>query len=218
MIDGIRIKVCGLTTLVDAEFADKCGVDCLGFNLHPQSPRHITLAQYAAMAPRLPDRRTVAVSVEPTLAELGAMQAAGFDYYQIHGRHDTPLATIQGWTAAVGTEKLWLAPKLPPGEDVPVAWLPFARHFLLDTYHEAGFGGSGRTGDWPKFVRHRERHPDTTWILAGGLNPANVGGALRATGAKFLDVNSGVETAPGVKDHGLLKKFIVAVHAAATGG
>ena len=60
MIDGIRIKVCGLTTLVDAEFADKCGVDYLAFNLHPQSPRRITLAQYTAMAPRLPDRKRVA--------------------------------------------------------------------------------------------------------------------------------------------------------------
>ena len=109
----------------------------------------------------------------------------------------------------------WLAPKLPPGEDVPAAWLPLAKHFLLDTFHAQTFGGTGQTGDWPKFARHRRNHPDKTWILAGGLNPANVGAALRESGATFLDVNSGVETAPGVKDHNLLKKFIVAVHEAA---
>jgi phosphoribosylanthranilate isomerase len=214
MIDGIRIKVCGLTSLVDADFADACGADYLGFILHPKSPRRITLAQYAAMAPRLPDRRKVAVSVEPTLAELGAMQAAGFDYFQIHCRHDTPLATLQAWSAAVGAEKLWLAPKLPPGEDVPAAWLPYARHFLFDTFHEAGFGGSGKTGDWAKFARHRLGHPDKRWILAGGLNPANIGEALRVSGAKFVDVNSGVETTPGVKDHSKLKAFVAAVHRA----
>lgn len=215
MIDAIRIKVCGLTSLVDAEFADLCGVDCLGFILHPQSPRYVTLAQYAAMAPLLPDRRKVAVSVEPTPADFGSMQAAGFDFFQVHARHDTPLANVQSWSKLVGPDRLWLAPKLPPGIDVPPTWLPLAQHILLDTFHAAGFGGSGKTGDWTKFARHRENHPGTTWILAGGLNPANIGDALRATGAKFIDVNSGVESAPGVKDHALLKQFVTAVHEAA---
>ena len=66
MIDGIRFKVCGLTSLVDAEFADRCGADYLGFIFYPKSPRFISLEQFRAMAPRLPDRRKVAVSVEPT--------------------------------------------------------------------------------------------------------------------------------------------------------
>jgi phosphoribosylanthranilate isomerase len=216
MIDGIRIKVCGLTTLVDAEFADKCGVDYLAFNLHPGSPRRILLAQYIAMAPLLPDRKRVAVSVEPTPPNLRAMREAGFHCFQIHCRADLPLPTVQAWSEAVGPERLWLAPKLPPGEDVPAAWLPLAKHFLLDTFHREVFGGTGQTGDWAKFARHRQKHPDKTWILAGGLNPANVGDALHATGARFLDVNSGVESAPGVKDHALLRKFIIAVHEAAT--
>jgi phosphoribosylanthranilate isomerase len=216
MIDGIRIKVCGLTTFVDADFADKCGVDYLAFNLHPASPRRILLAQYVAMAPLLPDRKRVAVSVEPALPDLLAMRAAGFHFFQIHCRHDLPLTTVQAWSEAVGPDRLWLAPKLPPGTDVPAVFLPLAGHFLLDTFQADGFGGSGKTGDWAKFARHRQNHPDKTWILAGGLNPANIGEALRATGAKFIDVNSGVESAPGVKDQALLKKFIVAVHEAAT--
>ena len=79
MIDGIRFKVCGLTSLVDAEFADRCGADYLGFIFHRSSPRRISLEQFRAMAPRLPDRRKVAVSVEPTIEELASQRDAGFD-------------------------------------------------------------------------------------------------------------------------------------------
>lgn len=214
MIDGIRIKVCGLTTLVDAEFSDRCGVDYLGFNLYSKSPRYISLTNYKAMAPRLPDRRKVAVTVQPTLAELTAMKDAGFDFFQIHFPHDLPLATVAAWSKLVGAENLWLAPKLPPEADVAAELLPLAKFFLFDTFHAGGFGGSGKTGDWSKFARHQKAHPEKTWILAGGLNPENAGEALLASGAKFLDVNSGVETAPGVKSEEKLKRFVVAVHKA----
>lgn len=216
MTDGIRIKICGLTKLEDAAFADQCGVDFLGFILHPQSPRYLRLEKYTALAPLLPPRRKVAVSVEPTLAELGAMKAAGFDDFQVHALHDTSLSKVQAWSKLVGPEHLWLAPKLPPGIDVPAAWLPFAQHILLDTYHTEGFGGSGKTGDWTTFARQRQEHPGKTWILAGGLKPANIGDALHATGATFVDVSSGVEASLGVKDHAKLKAFVTAVHEAAT--
>ena len=69
MINGIRLKVCGLTSLVDADAADKIGADYLGFIFYPKSPRGITLTQYAAMKDRLPPRKRVAVCVEPTAAE-----------------------------------------------------------------------------------------------------------------------------------------------------
>lgn len=212
MIDGVRLKICGLTSLVDAQFADRCGADYLGFILHPTSPRYIPLPQYQAMAPRLPDRRRVAVIVEPDPAEL-AMMRDDFDFFQIHYRHDVPLATLAAWAKAVGIEKLWLAPKLPPGANVPDTHLRLARYILLDTFHE-GFGGSGRTSDWPKFARHQQQHPDRFWILAGGLNAENIGDALRATNASFVDVSSGVEAAPGIKDHEKMKKFVVRLHEA----
>lgn len=215
MIDGIQIKVCGLTALVDSDFADACGADYLGFNLHPKSPRHVSLAQYRSMASRLPERRKVAVSVEPGVPELQAMRDEGFDRFQVHFRHDTPLAVVEGWSRAAGPGNLWLAPKLPPEIDVPPEWLQFSDHILFDTFDPTLFGGTGRTGDWAKFRRHREAHPGKTWILAGGLNPENVGEALGGTGARFVDVNSGVESAPGVKDHARLKAFVVAVHKAA---
>ena len=216
MIDGIQIKVCGLTSLVDADFADACGADFLGFNLYPKSPRYVPLAQFRSMAKRISARRLVAVAVEPAPGELPAMREAGFDLFQVHFRHDIPADRLEGWSREVGAENLWLAPKLPPGSDVPQAWLGLARTVMLDTFDESLFGGSGRVGDWPKFRRHREAHPKATWILSGGLSPENVGGALAGSGARFVDVNSGIESAPGVKDHARMKAFVVAVHKASS--
>lgn len=215
MIDGIRLKVCGLTSLVDAELADRCGADYLGFILYPKSPRCISLAQYQAMAPRLPERRKVAVSVEPTVEELTAMKAAGFDFFQIHYRAEVGEAQLTEWSRVVGEKYLWLAPKLPPESDPSPAALAVAKYILLDTFHAEGFGGSGRTGDWGKFARLQAAHPGNHWILAGGLNPENISEALLRSGAKFVDVNSGVESCPGVKDETKLKAFIVALHNAA---
>ena len=215
MIDGIRFKVCGVTSHVDAEFADRCGADYLGFNFYPRSPRYIALEAYRAMAVRLPERGKVAVAVEPTPAEFQTMRAAGFDFFQIHFRHDLPVEAVVAWSKMVGPERLWLAPKLPPTIELPPALLPLANHFLLDTFHDEKFGGTGLTSDWAKFARHQRAHPDKTWIFSGGLNADNIGEALRASGARFVDVNSGVESAPGVKDQGKLKAFVVAVHRAA---
>lgn len=214
MIDGVRLKVCGLTSLVDAQFADRCGADYLGFILYPRSPRYIPLPQYQAMAPRLPDRRKVAVVVEPDPNEL-ALMVDDFDFFQIHFRHDVPVTTLALWAKAVGLEKLWLAPKLPPAEEVSPLLLRFARYFVLDTFQADGFGGSGQTGDWAKFARYQQAHRDRFWILAGGLKPENIGEALRQSGASFVDVNSGVEAAPGVKDPEKLKSFVVRLHEAA---
>lgn len=214
MIDGIRFKVCGLTSLVDAEFADRCGADYLGFIFHPKSPRFITLEQFRAMAPRLPERRKVAVSVEPAVEELEAMRAAGFDYFQIHFGSGATDAQLSAWSRIVGEKHLWLAPKLPPGESVSPAALAVAKFILFDTYQLSGFGGSGKTGDWPGFARHQAAHPKNIWILAGGLNPENIGEALKESGARLVDVNSGVESAPGVKDEAKLKRFVVAIHQA----
>jgi phosphoribosylanthranilate isomerase len=160
------------------------------------------------MAARLPDRKKVAVTVEPTTEELAALVAAGFDFFQIHFRPDLATSAVAGWSKAVGAGRLWLAPRLPPDVDVPVALLPLAQHFVLDTFHAEKFGGTGATGDWKKFTSHRQSHPEKTWILSGGLNPENIGEALRASGTSFIDVNSGVESAPGVKDEKKLKRLV----------
>ncbi|MBM3855609.1 MAG: phosphoribosylanthranilate isomerase, partial [Verrucomicrobia bacterium] len=211
MIAGVQLKVCGLTSLVDAEWAGRCGADFLGFVLHAASPRRITLGQFAVLRDLLPGRKKVAVSVEPAPDDLAAQQGAGFDFFQIHFRLETPEATVAEWSQLVGPQRLWLAPRLPPGAEVPAAVRAAARCIVLDTYRPDGFGGSGRAGDWSSFARHREQFPGNQWVLAGGLKAGNIADALAASGARAVDVNSGVETAPGVKDAEKLRAFVEAL-------
>lgn len=208
MISGVTVKVCGLRCAEDAALATELGADFLGFILYPKSPRYFAPADYAALAARLPaGPRRVAVMVEPTPAELTEARYAGFHRFQIHARHDAPPKRVREWSETVGAEALWLAPKLPPGADFPVDWLGCAETFLVDTYHAAGFGGSGRTGDWSGFAALTAEYPGKTWILAGGLAPENIAAALVQSGTRFVDVNSGVETAPGVKSPEKLRAF-----------
>jgi phosphoribosylanthranilate isomerase len=164
------------------------------------------------MKDRLPPRKRVAVVVEPASVALGALLTEEFDRFQIHFNADLPVATVASWSALISPARLWLAPKLPPGQDVKPEWLPLADTFLLDTFHADKFGGTGEIGDWDKFKRHQATQGTKTWILSGGLNPTNLAAAIAATGAKFIDVNSGVEQAPGVKSPDKLKALVLALH------
>ena len=207
MINGIQVKVCGLTTPEDAAAAAAIGADYLGFIFHPPSPRRLSLAAFQAMAHRLPGCKKVAVSVMPTPDELAGQREAGFDFFQVHFPVSEGPAQVSRWATAVGPGRLWLAPKLPPGTEPDPAWLASADAMVWDGYAPDGFGGSGRTADWSRFRRCREEHPGKTWILAGGLAPGNIAAAIAATGARFVDVNSGVELSPGMKDHAKLRDF-----------
>lgn len=216
MIGDIHLKVCGMKRVEDACLAAELGADCLGFIFFPKSPRYLAYEAYEALAPSLPrGPKRVAVMVEPSLEDLARARAARFGFFQIHARHDTPLESVRGWSEAVGAADLWLAPKLPPGAPFPAAWLPLADTFLVDTFHADGFGGSGRTGDWAGFTRLAEANPAKRWILAGGLNPENVVPAIAASGARFVDVNSGVETHPGAKSPEKLRAVAAALRARA---
>lgn len=214
MIAGIQLKVCGLCTIAGAKAAADCGADYLGFNLYPASTRHLPLAEYQAIVAALPAVRKVAIFVSPSAGDLALAAAVGFDRFQVHFPLDTPVAVVASWAETVGVARLWLAPKLPPADDVPASLFPLAETFLLDTFHAEGFGGSGKTGDWPKFARHAQLHSEKTWILAGGLNPDNIATAVTRSGARFVDVNSGVESAPGIKDPAKLRRLAanLAVH------
>ncbi|MBC7367296.1 MAG: phosphoribosylanthranilate isomerase [Undibacterium sp.] len=214
MINGIRFKVCGLTSLVDADAADAAGADYLGFILYPKSPRYVSLAQFAAMSPRLPPRKKVAVVVEPSVEELTAIKAAGFDCVQLHFPNETPFFMAALWLDVIPPEMLWLAPRVPTGKDFDLAFVPLADTILLDTYHPNAVGGTGQTGDWKSFAWHRTKFKKVNWVLAGGLNPENIFEAVTATGARYVDVNSGVESAPGVKDHAKPKPFADALRQA----
>jgi len=199
MIGALRLKVCGLTTAEDAAAAAGIGADFLGFILYPKSPRYLPPARFAELGPRLPALPKVAVMVSPSPAELEAALDAGFDFVQIHFPA-TDAVAVRAASERVGAARLWLAPKLPPEAEIDPVLLPLADTWLLDTYRAESFGGTGHTGDWAKFRRYREAHPTKTWVLAGGLSPENVVAAVAATGAGGIDVNSGVEAAPGRKD------------------
>lgn len=209
MINGVQLKVCGITAAADAHAAAGIGADYLGFIFYPNSPRCISAANYDAMQSQLPAVKKVAVLVEPSMVDLAALKVMGFDYFQIHFKLSTPLARVQEWSEVVTPGKLWLVPQLPPTDDVPAELLPLADTFLLDTFHAGKFGGTGETGDWTKFQRHQSAHPQKKWILSGGLKPENVVAAIKATGASFIDVNSGVESAPGAKDHAKLQELLL---------
>ncbi len=212
MINGVRLKVCGLTSLVDADAADAVGADYLGFIFYPKSPRFVSHLQYKAMQERLPPRKRVAVCVEPTVEELGKQTELDFDFFQIHFNPQTPVEVVASWAKTVGVARLCLAPRLPPGLDIDPEVLPLAETFLLDTFHPEKMGGTGATGDWAKFKHYQQTYASKHWILSGGLNPENIAEAVSSTGSKFIDVNSGVEQAPGIKSPAKLKALVLALH------
>jgi len=201
MDSGVEFKVCGVTRLEHCLAAAVAGASYLGFNFYPKSPRFLGLDEYARLKPGLPELKTVAVVVNPSSEELSALDAAGFDYFQIHFPLEARDRVLE-WSEQVGKERLWIAPKLPLGETVGPELLGLADTVLWDAYKEdsATYGGTGRRSDWQGFRDARQRRPDIKWILAGGLSPENALEALRETGARCLDFNSGLETEPGVKD------------------
>jgi phosphoribosylanthranilate isomerase len=213
MSGDVQFKICGLTSAGDAAVAEAAGAGYLGFILYPPSPRAITLAQFRGLAAAVKGRK-VAVVVTPTVAEIEALLAAGADFIQAHFPTETPFKTLQAWSQAAGANRLWLAPRLPPPLDVPSGWLPLADTFLLDTFDPEKFGGTGQLGDWGKFARQQRAHPGKTWILSGGLSAETIGEAVRASGARFVDANSGVESAPGVKAPAKIQAFAAALRAA----
>jgi phosphoribosylanthranilate isomerase len=211
--EGVAFKVCGLTSGGDAALAERSGAAYLGFILYPSSPRHVTLGQFRALATG-GSRPKVAVCVTPSVAEIESFLAAGADHIQAHFPPEIPFKTLRAWSEVAGASRLWLAPRLPPALDVPTGWLPLADSFLLDTFDPVKFGGTGQTGDWQKFARHQRAHPGKTWILSGGLSAETIGAAVRESGARRVDVNSGVESSPGVKDGAKLAAFAAALKAA----
>jgi phosphoribosylanthranilate isomerase len=211
MMGGFQWKACGLTSAADALTAVRLGAGYLGFNFYPKSPRALTVAAFRGLADKLPPAQRVAVCVEPTQLQLAALEGSGCQYFQIHFRPEVPLAQIAAWSAQVGPERLWLAPKLPLGADVAPAWLPLAQTFLVDTFDPEKFGGTGKTGDWGRFARLQQAHARKVWILSGGLNAGNVGEAVLQSGARFVDVSSGIESSPGVKDPEKMAAFAAAL-------
>jgi len=204
-----KIKVCGITRKADAETALDLGADFLGINLFDRSPRFVEWDRVADLLSVIPAGKRVCVDVNPGTDRLDSCRGLGFDFYQIHCIYTTGMDTLAGWSGLTGRENLWLAPKVPPEEPFPQVALEFADSILYDSYaHDPlVFGGTGRVSDWIRFEEWRTLYSHKTWILAGGLSPDNIREALRQTTPDIVDVNSGVESEPGIKDPKKLRNF-----------
>ena len=201
-----RIKICGLTRECDVEAAAEAGADAIGFVLYPKSPRHVSLARAAELAGRLPPFVTpVLLFVNATPGELqAAREMLPLALWQYHGDESPEQCAAAGHR--------WMrAARMAPGFDL----LDFARRhpgacaLLLDTAVE-GYGGSGKVFDWsliPPSV-------PLPVVLSGGLNPANVTDGVLRVRPWAVDVSSGVESAKGIKDAALMRRFCQAVREA----
>jgi len=203
---SLQVKICGIRDAATARLAAGLGAACLGFIAYPGSPRYLSLEEFRRMAPELPPVPKIYVQVKPDPEELAEVMS-DFDQFQLHFPVETPVETIAAWSTLVSPERLWLAPRLHPGADFPQNLLGMADSFLVDTCRPGLYGGTGETGDWKSFAALRQRWPVKRWILAGGLSPDNVVDAVRKTGTGWIDVNSGVESAPGLKDADKLRRL-----------
>lgn len=207
----VKVKICGLTELADARHAAECGADCLGFVLHPASPRYIDPPRLRRLVADLPaEVLKVGVFVNlPAVAVLAIMRVAGLDIAQLHGDED------EACIRAIGAARVWKAFALHTPEDVTRAAACPAAMVLVDSMRSGQRGGTGQVADWRLAAPLAALRP--TW-LAGGLTPENVDAAVAAVRPWGVDVGSGVESEPGRKDHGRLRLFIAAARGTADSG
>ena len=198
-MSAVRVKICGITLLEDALLAARLGADALGFNFWPGSRRFIDPGAARAIVDRLPPFVTaVGVFVNQPRAEiLTAASRSGVAALQLHG--DEPCEECEGYPLPV-IKALRVA-----GPESLVALERYRVSALLLDAPCAGFGGSGATFDWALARAGSGRAPI---ILAGGLTPENVGAAVREVRPFAVDVASGVERSPGVKEPDKLRRFI----------
>ena len=207
-----RTKICGLSTPETVAAAIDGGTAYIGFNFVSKSPRYVTPAQARDLAFLVPEGvAKVGLVVDPRDAELdGIVEVVPLDFIQLHGHESTErvsevrerygLPVIK----AVGIRDADDLARIPEYEAV-------ADQILVDAKPPKDAeleGGNGLAFDWRLIAGRRWTKP---WMLAGGLTAENVVDAVDLTGARQIDLSSGVETAPGVKDVGLIQDFLKAV-------
>jgi len=199
------VKICGLTSYADAQWAWQCGADLLGFIFVPASRRYIAPARAGAIIRALTDAGCTAQFVgvfadEPLESCRAIADACALSLIQLHGQETPAYAAALGRPAIVARRVR---------ERVP--WDELAQYgawaYLLDSYQEHALGGSGQTWQWG-LLAESGRRPALRLILAGGLTPANVGAAVQQVQPWGVDVCSGVERAPGQKDAQKVQRFI----------
>ena len=203
-----RAKICGITRPEDAELAAELGAWAIGFILWPGSRRACDPAMAAAIARRVRRRvQLVGVFVNPTLDEVAhAADAIGLTHVQLHGDEGPSFCTAVAGRTGCRVIKAAQVRSAADLRDLERGRLVDLH--LLDSWAEGQRGGTGRTGDWRLLAGRRSKVPA---LLSGGLTPENVGDAIAAVRPWGVDVASGVESEPGVKDPVRLEAFLAAV-------
>jgi phosphoribosylanthranilate isomerase len=209
MIVRTRVKVCGITELADAMAAVKMGVDGLGFIFAAGSPRKIEPEKARGIIASLPPFvEAIGVFVDETATAVNEISKfCGLTIVQLHGG-ESP-AYCRSITSRV-VKSFSLRPDGAGSEPSPdyESYRGLIAGYLLDTYHAGLAGGTGLAFDWDLVSKSR---PPGPVILAGGLHPDNVGRAIAAVRPFAVDVNSGVESAPGRKDPARLARLLAEV-------
>lgn len=206
-------KICGITTAEALDAAIAGGARYVGFVIYPKSPRHLARDKLAALAERARGRvETVAVTVDADAELLAGVAAyARPDWIQLHGA-ESPAKTAEARRYA--RKGLIKALGVARSEDLveAAAYESAADMLLFDAKPPPGGlpGGNAAAFDWAILAGRRFRRP---WLLSGGLSPENVAEAVAASGAALVDVSSGVETAPGLKDPLRIAQFLAAARA-----
>jgi phosphoribosylanthranilate isomerase len=212
----VQAKICGLSTPEAVHAALEGGAAYMGFMFFANSPRNIGAAAATRLAEPVRGRgvKVVAVTVDPSDAEIGAIVAGlSPDLIQLHGK-ETP-ARVREIAERSGRGVVKVLP-VSEASDVTAAsaYDGLVEHLMFDTKPPKDAdrpGGLGAAFDWNLLAGRRFQRP---WFLAGGLNPWNVAEAVAASGAPLVDVSSGVERGPGLKDPALITAFLDAVRRA----
>ncbi len=208
----VEAKICGLSTPETVDAAVRFGARWVGFVAFPASPRHIDLVTLKILGARVPKHvGRVGLFVDADDALLDARIATGaLDMLQLHGS-ETP-ERVAALKARTGLQVMKVI-KVAKAEDVErgiVAYAPVADRLMFEPAEGILPGGNGKAFDWTILSGRKVPLP---WFLAGGLRPDNVAEAVRVTGARAVDVSSGVEAARGVKSIELIRAFLDTVKA-----
>jgi phosphoribosylanthranilate isomerase len=206
---SLIVKICGLSTEETLDAALAAGADMVGFVFFPKSPRYIAPARAAALAERVAGRaETVALTVDmdkSALAEI--VETVQPDWLQLHGAES--LDAVASLRRAFGRQIMKALPVSAPADlEAALRYAAVADRLLLDARPPKEAlrpGGNGAPFDWTLLDGF---DPDVPYLLSGGLAPGNVAEAVRVSGAPGVDVSSGVESAPGMKDAPLIRAFI----------
>ena len=196
----VKVKICGITNLEDAQAAAEAGADALGFVFYPDSPRFIDPGNARAIIAKLPVFITsVGVFVDESEDLIRRIiREGGIQILQFHGSESPVLCTRF-------REKVIKAIRIKDEESISEMQMYDVDTFLLDTYLDCAKGGTGKTFNW-KYAEMAKKNGRI--ILSGGLNPSNIGNAVRKLKPYGVDVSSGVEISPGKKDHVKIREFV----------